>query len=272
MDDYVVQEDGSDYEDKRTSSNKRQPRKLKEKTADSQLYNFDDAEEGEAEPSADLKKSAKAKKEPRKPRTQNPKKAAEPLNPGMIKTNNKLIGEIQNNDIYDSDENLPQQTFEQAFNTDSILGELDLGTAQPKGQKREMSSLLEKIRGKNTAIEHKVVTQLGLIDALGRKVNTNQLAAKGVLTLRDHFQLKQQSSTVSEKVEGQQPPKQKYEDDDSEEESGIVLVDPLEEQRRKLEQAKLEKKKDVPMIRLQDGTMVPSTAVGHALPGASSAG
>jgi hypothetical protein len=46
-------------------------------------------------------------------------------------------------------------------------------------------------------------------------------------------------------------------------------VDPEEEKKRKLERQKLEKKKEVPMIRFQDGTLVPSTAVGHTIPGGS---
>jgi hypothetical protein len=60
----------------------------------------------------------------------------------MIKTNNKLIGEIENKELYDSDENLPQQAFEPGFNTDGIdLGELDLGISQTKGPKKEMGAL-----------------------------------------------------------------------------------------------------------------------------------
>jgi hypothetical protein len=40
-----------------------------------------------------------------------PRKAKEAANPNMIKTSNRLIGEIENKDLYNEDEDLPEANF-----------------------------------------------------------------------------------------------------------------------------------------------------------------
>jgi hypothetical protein len=49
--------------------------------------------------------------------------------------------------------------------------------------------------------------------------------------------------------------------DEDEEESGLLFVDPEAEKRAQLEKEKSMKKKEVPMIKLKDGSMVPSSMV-----------
>ncbi len=41
-----------------------------------------------------------------------------------------------------------------------------------------------------------------------------------------------------------------------------MFVDPEEEKRQALEKEKQQKKKEIPMIKLKDGSMIPSTALG----------
>ena len=49
-------------------------------------------------------------------------------NPNIIKTSNKLIGEIENKELYDSDDDLPDSHETMDYNQQNILyEELDLG-------------------------------------------------------------------------------------------------------------------------------------------------
>ena len=62
-----------------------------------------------------------------------------------------------------------------------------------------------------------------------------------------------------------------------EEESGLLFVDPEVEKRAQIEKDKQQKKKEVPMIKLKDGRMVPSHMIagmtmGLGGPSSSSAG
>lgn len=143
-----------------------------------------------------------------------------------------------------------------------------------------MGSLLQKIRGKNQAYEHQVGASLGIVGTLGKQLSANQMAAKGIkLTIRDQLGLMQSKSIekhVSEAplesvipAESLQKQPSRYDDDDEDEEGGIEFVDPSVEMKLKAEQKLLEKKKEVQMIRLADGTMVPSTTVTGSMPGST---
>jgi hypothetical protein len=77
------------------------------------------------------------------------------VNPNLIKTSNKLIGSIINNDLYNSDDegfnggNGDQDVdmqIQSAGNNMYRNEELDLGTAKPKeGGQKKMDFLLKKI-------------------------------------------------------------------------------------------------------------------------------
>ena len=73
------------------------------------------------------------------------------INPNMIKTSNKLIGEIHNKDLYNSDDSdtlrhdadMPAIQHQQSFRNE----ELDLGTVAKAPQKK-MDFLIKKIQDK----------------------------------------------------------------------------------------------------------------------------
>lgn len=72
----------------------------------------------------------------KKKRTRKPK---EPVNPNLIKTSNKLIGDIENKEIYDSDDAF-EQAREQLFperNQEYLGQNIDLG--EVKKEKKELN-------------------------------------------------------------------------------------------------------------------------------------
>ena len=82
-----------------------------------------------------------------------PKKETAPKNPNMVKTSNKLIGEIENRDLYDSDEGVLELDKEKLFggaaydNNMEMLGQnLDFG--EVKREKKQMDLLFNKIQNK----------------------------------------------------------------------------------------------------------------------------
>ena len=68
--------------------------------------------------------------------------------------------------------------------------------------------------------------------------------------------LKKISTMISSKYDN--------ESNGEEESGGLLFVDPQEERKAQLEKEKQLKKKEVPMIRLKDGTMIPASAVSAA--------
>ena len=112
----------------------------------------------------------------------------------MIKTSNKLIGEIENRDLYNSDDDnhgvqVQQDPLNFAGNLDidQTNSTLDL-TTRPQGGKK-MDFLIKKIQDKKqqntSSVEHQVVS-LGLVHSLSNKLSANELAAKGIkLSIRD---------------------------------------------------------------------------------------
>ena len=114
-----------------------------------------------------------------------------------VKTSNKLIGEIENNDLYASDElndGFGATTHDRAnmFGGDEDLRgvAIDFGTDQPKDSNKQ---LLKKMKSKreeqdrNQGIEQDVVN-LGFVQNLAKKVSANQLAASGIqLSVRENL-------------------------------------------------------------------------------------
>ena len=243
----------------------------------------------------------------------------------MIKSSNKLIGEIENRDLYNSDDDnivgggagaqVQQDPLNFAGNLDieQANSTLDLNT-RPQGGKK-MDFLIKKIQDKkqqsSSSVEHQVVS-LGLVHSLSNKLSANELAAKGIkLSIRDsiiNFIKKELDQNQQDKPDVQNllqaleienkkeieekasvdPPKResvqefmekedalpakqlttmlnqhnsKPNKDQDEEESGLLFVDPEAEKRAQLEKEKSMKKKEVPMIKLKDGSMVPSSMV-----------
>lgn len=112
------------------------------------------------------------------------KKPKESKNPNMVKTNNKLLGEIENKDLYDSDEGLCDRHLQD--NQEDLRGqniELDLG--EVKREKKELGQLFQKINNKKQqrvdphSIESTVMN-LGFVQNIWEKISANELAAKGI--------------------------------------------------------------------------------------------
>lgn len=119
------------------------------------------------------------------------------MNPNMIKTANKLVGEIENNDLYNQDDDdLPMNkdplnfagNLELDLGSTLINSELDLGGTRTQ-PKKEMNFLIKKIQDKKqqsaNSVENQVVS-LGLVQSLSTQLSANELAAKGIkLSIRD---------------------------------------------------------------------------------------
>ena len=88
------------------------------------------------------------------------------INPNMIKTSNKLIGEIYNQDLYNSDDSdtlrhdadMPAIQHQQSFRNE----ELDLGMVQKAPQKK-MDFLIKKIQDKKQSGVEQQAINLGLV-------------------------------------------------------------------------------------------------------------
>ena len=262
----------------------------------------------------------------------------------MVKTANRLIGEVENQDLYNSDDEPQNQhdplnfagNLELDLNQTSSMinaSELDLGVSriQPK---KEMNFLIKKIQDKKhlaaNSVENQVVS-LGLVQNLSKQLSANELAAKGIkLSIRDSiidFIRKEMDHNQQAKPDVQQllvaleseklkevndedvvvePKRESVQDymtkedalpsnqitqllkqatsaknqdgpENDEEESGLLFVDPEVEKRAQIEKDKQQKKKEVPMIKLKDGRMVPSNMIagmtmGLGGPSSSSAG
>ena len=101
----------SDFEvdgDKRknTRKNAKKPKKAGTTAIDEwkDVYNVDDEDDPSDQPKKQrAQKQAKAPKQPRKP------KEVHMSNPNMVKTANRLIGEVENQDLYNSDDEQQNQ-------------------------------------------------------------------------------------------------------------------------------------------------------------------
>lgn len=125
----------------------RKAKKGKEEAWDN-VYTVDDNDDSHEGGPKPAKKQRQAKGEPRQP-----KKPKEMANPNMIKTSNKLIGEIENRELYNSDdeagcleqpdlEMMPSLTSGMSFRNE----ELDLGQQpRPKDGAKKMDFLLKKL-------------------------------------------------------------------------------------------------------------------------------
>jgi hypothetical protein len=114
-----------------------------------------------------------------------------------VKTSNKLIGEIENNDLYASDElndGFGATTHDRAnmFGGDEDLRgvAIDFGTDQPKDSNKQFLKKMKSKReeqDRNQGIEQDVVN-LGFVQNLAKKVSANQLAASGIqLSVRENL-------------------------------------------------------------------------------------
>ena len=157
---------------------------------------------------------------------------------------------IENKELYNSDEGEHVPLLNEWVDKDQ---ELDLG--EMKREKREVSALIKKI--KNKKVNTGASMNIGLVQS---NVTANELAAKGIkLSIKEELMAMTGGMVVLEKkvtVESVM-----MEDIGEEEEDGLVFVDPTEEKRVEREK-QMNNNKDnnkITMIKLKDGTLVPSS-------------
>lgn len=117
------------------------------------------------------------------PKLENKKKrkvaAPKELKAGVIKSSNKLIGEIENRDLYASDDDvLPQKQYE---DTNIYRGQ-DIEFGGRDREKKEIGTLFQRINIRKQLNENSSshVTNLGFVQHLSTKISENELAAKGI--------------------------------------------------------------------------------------------
>lgn len=86
---------------------------------------------------------------------------------------------------------------------------------------------------------------------MGAAVSVQDFMKQGDETMKSLIEKNQNSSNIPI------PPIEDDDDDDG----GLLFVDPEQERKKALEREKLIKKKEVPMIKLKDGSMIPSSFV-----------
>lgn len=134
------------------------------------------------------KEGAKARKAKREPVVQDLGR----LN--VLKTGNKLIGEIENNELYNSDDDLmvlngaPREIQDDMRNQN-----LDFSIAKPESKDKEDNKFLMKMKLQkqqkleNQSIEQQVIN-LGFIRNLAQKMSANEMAASGIqLSIRENI-------------------------------------------------------------------------------------
>eukprot|EP00347_Sterkiella_histriomuscorum_P004010 403362094 len=231
IDDFLNNDDESDVQDA-TASYNMGARSEESYNEDNEDYDLDEEDEyGVMKKRKSGKKGKKSQKpksqkwenafddkgnDPSEPKPERKKRIPKPKtiqNPNVVKTQNKLIGEIVNSDLYaqedDNDDLLNvdrEKLFGAANDMDLRNEELDLGVSN--NQKKDMSQLFSKIQNKkqmqNQPIENSIVS-MGLVQGLNgkSKISANQLAAKGIkLSIKDdllkHMQSNQQVKPVTE--------------------------------------------------------------------------
>ena len=105
----------------------------------------------------------------------------------MVKSSNKLIGEIENKDLYDSDDNGDGAFMALQSTQHDRIGQqdIDLDIIDVKREKKQMGLLFDKLNNRKLQQNHNnvesQVTSLGFV----QKISANELAANGIqLSLR----------------------------------------------------------------------------------------
>lgn len=151
--------------------------------------------------SLDLEETQKKPRKERKPKEPKKKRAPKEANLGnsvnYVKTSNKLIGEIENNDLYASDDGLLNDGFGATTHDRKNVFEVeeeDLRGATidfGNGSKPKEVKFLQKMKTKRDQQEHSVeqdVINLGFVQNLAKKVSANQLAANGIqISVRENL-------------------------------------------------------------------------------------
>jgi hypothetical protein len=165
---------------------------------DSDLGQNDDQVSFDEENGKKPKKERKAR-EPKAKKIRQPKPDNLGNSVNFVKTSNKLIGEIENNDLYASDEGLLNDGFGATTKDRSNVFEIededfrgqqiDFGNDQAPKQGKFLQKMKTKkeVQDQNQSIEQEVIN-LGFVQNLAKKVSANQLAAAGIqLSVRENL-------------------------------------------------------------------------------------
>jgi hypothetical protein len=152
----------------------------------------------------EMKAGKKLKAPKRKPKVSGARKVEGLQQVNMVKTANKLVGLVENTNLYDSDERIADQGLGLDTVEENLLGrelELDLGHKDPDQEKQDSgeskkdkaSGFMDKMKTKrqlqqqSMGIESQVV-DLGFVQNLAQRVSANELAAKGIqISIRDQL-------------------------------------------------------------------------------------
>ena len=102
----------------------------------------------------------------------------------MVKSRNRLVGAIQNNDLYGDDDDYARRENEEMVHDEDCEGQvLDLGLGEKSNAPKKQFNFMNKAAVDASDLNAKI-KQLGFI----RDTNVNELAARGVnLSLRDEI-------------------------------------------------------------------------------------
>ena len=102
----------------------------------------------------------------------------------MIKSSNRLVGALENNTLYCSDDDNLQQESQGFDNEIEVDGKNELNVLTKSGPKKELGSLLGKLK-KTTSTGDEIDSRIRQLGFKGN-VSANELAARGVkLSIRD---------------------------------------------------------------------------------------
>lgn len=116
-----------------------------------------------------------------------------------MKTNNKLIGEIENNELYNSDDELFAMNGGLREIHDDMRNqnlELDFSLEKPESKEKEEKKdnkflqkmkLQKKQKEENQSLEDQVIN-LGFVQNIAQKMSANEMAAQGLqLSIRENI-------------------------------------------------------------------------------------
>ena len=150
--------------------------------ADDQYIEDDDRVAKKATGRAKARKPAATKKSAPAKRTRADEAADGEVN--TVKTRNRLVGKIVNNDIYCEDDDYPRRENEEMVHEEDYEGQaLDLGLGDKSNAPKKQFNFMNKAAVDASDLNAKI-KQLGFT----RDTNVNELAARGVnLSLRDEI-------------------------------------------------------------------------------------
>lgn len=137
----------------------------------------------QSEVDSEAPKAKKPAREPKEPKGKGRKKKEQPLaNPNIIQTSNKLIGDIERDDIYGDEElNFCQEEQHDLKKEELIFEEKPEEAEDKKSKPKFLMKMKTKIQQKEGDKDvAQSVVDLGFVKSIAQKISANQLAANGI--------------------------------------------------------------------------------------------